>query len=165
MRTKARYTPQQLEELTTIGESINIATGADRVRLGKQLKHRKYKMRKENWCLFIRDTIRTQSHWRLNKAMTKNNSILKKREIKNNTIEDRRAKVKMWTDHLTNLYAGREIPPFPPDHPIHNINISELEASAADLNFNVEEVKAGLMKAKTGKCAGLNNISTKLLRH
>ena len=121
-------------------------------------------MRKENWREFIRDTIRNQGHWRLNKAMAKNNTILKKKVFKNNTVVDRRAKTKMWRDYLTELYAARQIPPFPPDHPIHNVNISDSEASSIDLDFSKEDVKAALMRAKTSKCPGLNNISTQLHR-
>ena len=73
--------------------------------------------------------------------MARNGTILQRRAHTNKTIENRAATINKWRTYLTELYAAREVPDFPADHEIHNINIADKLNEAIDLNFTTEEVR------------------------
>lgn len=54
---------------------------------------------------------------------------------------------------------------FPPDHPIHAIDMEEKLLTAEEIISFESDVHSELNRAKSGKAVGLNNISTALVKH
>ena len=88
-KKRGKYSAEQLQEIHLKDTLMHAAVGEERKRLKRRLNHFKYKCRKENWRDHIRKNIRNQDHWKLFKAMDRNNSILQKREVNDNVLADR----------------------------------------------------------------------------
>eukprot|EP00801_Mesodinium_rubrum_P000829 Mrub_00829.p1 GENE.Mrub_00829~~Mrub_00829.p1 ORF type:complete len:503 (+),score=111.52 Mrub_00829:69-1511(+) len=165
-KKRARYTDTQLLEIRRLNGLIYAVQGDKRSRLRRRLNHYKYRRRQENWREFIRESIRGQQHWRLFRAMDRNNTILTKKKIPDNVLADRALYVQRWVDELTTIYSKKELPELPPElQDLANTNLDDIVDQAQDIQVDESDVKRALDKTKKSKSPGLNCINYKLLKY
>ena len=88
-KKRARYSDEQLVEIRRLNGLIYAADGDERTRLRRRLNHYKYRRRQDNWREFVRNSIRGQQHWKLFRAMDRNDTILNKKKVPDNVLADR----------------------------------------------------------------------------
>ena len=94
----------------------------------------------------------------------RNDTILNRRKADSKIVDDRKQTVQMWQDYLNELYSFKPVPPFPPNNPIHSVDLNDKIHTAEDLNFTKEDILEGFKRAKTNKAVGLNQIPLTLIR-
>ena len=107
----------------------------------------------------MRKNIRCQQHWKVFKTMDRNDTILAKREVKDNILADRRDYTERWTNELKAIYSRKVLPALPSNlQALNNTDLQQLRSTAIEITVTEEDVRRALAKTKSSKAPGINQI-------
>ena len=97
--------------------------------------------------------------------MDRNRTLLGKKVIKDNVIENRTTFVENWKRDLNSIYTCPDLPRVPEFDHIEDIDLDALEAEAVDIPVTVESIGDAFKGKSFSTSPGKNAIGYEMLRY